>query len=632
MKKIVLLIIFFGLMVMPTVAQESITFQGVQYSAEEDGIRFWVDLSLDGYAERDLRVLLWFEDTETEELIRNADADDIYINSKNTLYIENSVRPCCESTMYSNKSIELYIPYDQFPAGDYSYYLFPTIYDDNGYVDGKRFRDIIIPYRAPIDKQYDVDALRYTYVDNGIWFYVDMMIKDHSNEPLKVIIWFKDQATGEYVRNPTASPDVRNRTNTLFLEKIIYPESDEASYSGNDLAFSISYYEFPDELTNYILEVSVYDNDYNYLHGQDMTQTVFSTNDHPFPESGVLIKNLDVDFDGSGVILHVDLMTENLTGDDYFVYAFFNYYNDDYIQNAIPIEDYYQIESGAIATNQNLNICCNERQTFNDIELFVPFNTFPVGSYSYYPTIAVYLDGDQTPLASRAFTGYELEVLGDDAPVGYIVNYEIDSVFVRQTFNSGSYSTGPSDQLMILYSLSQLDSENTILSGDQSIWVEHVGAYNNYLGDGQRLLVDMRADNRLAMRLEYVDVVDLDGYKEARDALKSGRRLASRAARSLTPRLFKIAAGAALRYTNGFLIIFDIISLFEEDQQIDTYERIFTPAELYQMYEATGAISDQHWHHEQFIVREPGTDFGHNYEMDVVFSLYGYFGHRLVEP
>lgn len=493
--------------------------------------------------------------------------------------------------------------------------LIPTVAQDGG--GGGAFLQ---------EDSFTVFDVYYEYETSGIRHSFDMVLEGRVDEDLSIVVWFKDAETGDYITNPYAPAKYRNSNNVIHLLQDFHKQSFVENYSPDDFSFLMPYEVFPGSRMNYTLEVSIHDAELNTIYVEYLTDTVIAVDGLSVPESGVLIRDLGVTFDDTGINLNIDLTADNLPVDDYSIYVFFLDYNAEFIQNAIPIEDYYQLPNGAIASVAELDLCCGSRVNLNDIELFVPFNAFPNGSYYYYPVIAVYLDGNEEAIEFREFEDMTIEVMGNERPVGYIVNFELDSLYIHQTFNAYIIGTPYHDQLMISYSLSQLDAGNNILSGDQGIWVDAV-ANGPQQGDQQRLLVDVQANNRLAMRYDFVDVVDLDGYRNARDALKQGRRVASQAAKSLTPRLFRAAARGALRYTNGFLLLYDIFSLFEEDQHIDSYERIFTPDELYALYQASGP---NEWETVSFSVGGPGYENGHNYEVDSVFSLHGYFRHQLV--
>lgn len=609
-------------------ATAGILFNDLQYVAEDDGLRFWLDLSITDYANRDLSIFLWFVDAATNDYLQNPAAYETYINSSDILYLSYDLLPCCQSVTYGIGDIHMFMPYDQLPDGDFVFYPQVTIYDENvEFIAEQSFTDLQISRDAELTTGSTIHKIEHQFADEGIWFLVDMTVTDRMGEDLSAYVWFMDDITGEFIKNPIASEDHRNNSDALFIKTDIQPTSALQTYTGTDLSLYIPYHEFPRSLTSYTPFVTLYDADLNEIDQQHFEDVVIQSTDHPAPTSGILIRDVTFEFGDDGIRYYVDMDTVGFAGQELEVIAFFRDYGDEYISSALPIDDYYNTDEGLIIGFATIEPCCTTQQAFsgeNRVEIYVPYNVFPVGTYSYYPVISVNRIGERDALKSRFFRDKAIDVLGDEPPAGYIVNYRIDELIGTHPINNnGMANSGPEwDDLLLVYSLYELDKAGELIPGDQRYWTKHVWPRTIHHEGFETILLDVLADSSLVVRMEFTEVVDLEATEEAVDSLRDVGKAARRGTRFL-PRVFRIAAKSAARYVNGMLLFYDIKAFFEKDNLFHTSERVITPIELLKFYQVTGARGE-----EWLLETEVMSGGGYSYEISQAYWLYGYAHHR----
>ena len=184
------------------------------------------------------------------------------------------------------------------------------------------------------------------------------------------------------------------------------------------------------------------------------------------------------------------------------------------------------------------------------------------------------------------------------------------------------------DDLLLVYSLYEIDSIGEAIPGDQRYWIHHVFPQGIYYEDFERIVLDVLADSTLVLRMEVNEVADLEDTREAINAMQDASKIARRGIQRIVPRVARIAAKSTLRYVNGMLMFYDIISFFDRDRFIGAYERHYTPDELHGLYRQTGAVGTT-WMSET--VNTGDEDTIHRYELEARMWLYGYFHHRLAE-
>jgi hypothetical protein len=615
----------------PTQAPSTgVIFNDLQVVEEDDGIRFWVDVSITNYANQELNLYLWLVDVASNEYLRNSDAHENYTNSSDTLYLEYNIKPCCESVTYGIGDIHMFIPYDQLPAGDYTFYPQITVYDENiEYIDERSFWDLEISNRPPATGSASFHRVEHQYVAEGMWFTVDMTVRDRAGQDLMVYLWFVDEATGEFIRNPIASEDHRNSSNSLLTSVEIQPTSNNETYNDTDVALYIPYHEFPRGSYNYSLFVGLYDAELNEITQDQFNDPIINSGDHPFPESNILVRDISYTFEDAGVRYYVDMDVNGFAGQELDVYAFFRTYSEEYIQSALQMDNYYQTDLGSIIAFNTITPCCEGVQSYtgdSKIELYVPYNVFPHGTYSYFPVIGVSYAGEQDQIKTRFFRDKTIEVLGDEQPAGYIVNYKIEQLDgVRPSNFGGMANSGPEwDDLLLTYSLYEIDRNGTTIPGEQNYWTGYIWRNSTHTEGFETILLDIPADSYLMVRSEFMEVVDMDATEDAVDALRDVGKAARKGARFL-PRVFRVAAKSAGRYVNGMLLWYDIIAFFEKDRLLGVYERSISPDELYQMYLQTGARGET-WLVDHATAGGEQGDY-YQYDMTLEYWLYGYARH-----
>ncbi len=467
--------------------------------------------------------------------------------------------------------------------------------------------------------------LSYQLQDDGVWFLVDADIPNRATQNLTTYIWFKDVETDEWLRNPLASDSVSNNNDTLFLYETITPTQVDQQYRGTDLSFYMPYYEFPRGTYNYYPVMILLDESGEQIHREDFTTTVINSTDHPTPDSGIVIRDISARFEDAGVTYFIDMDTIGYSSQELDVFLFFSDYGEEFLQNALPIEDYFQTDSGKILGWASITPCCDEINLFtgdHTISIYVPYNAFVPGTYSYFPVVTVERADEDEILESRSFREKQVRVLGDERPAGYIVNYLIDQIDVVYTTRHYTMNGRTWDNLMLSYTIYEVDSTGEEIPGEQqffidSVWSGSIRTSENFV----TLLVDVLADSTLVEHMEFVDVANVEETKEARDALEDAGKLAKRGLRRLTLRVARVAAKSALRYVNGMLLIYDIVAFFEKDRLFDTIERTYSPDDLYQMWQQTGQNDNRdYWVTQDFANENQGL-----YEMTTKFWLYGYY-------
>ena len=359
----------------------AVSFENMQSAYEDDGVGFWLDLTVRGYNNQDVAVYLWFFDLAADDYLSNPNAHADYINNSDTLYVSQDIRPTGNT-----QSIQLFIPFDQFPVGDYEYYPQVTVYDDDLELLGSHdYDDMLLSYQAP-GTGVSVHDISVQFAEEGVWYLVDMTVNGHANEELTAYVWLWDDVAEEYIENPIASADHLSPSGALHTDVDLVPESDRADYTGTDVALYLPYYEFPTEYSDYMPFVAVYDDDNNKLGEQLFEETVLSPSDHPFPSSGVLIRHVEPIFEDAGIRYIIDLETRGYEGQMLDVVAHFSFYDDEFVYNALDIEGHYQSSDGDLFTYELVE----RPQASQRVSLYVPYNVFPAGSYSYFPVITIY--------------------------------------------------------------------------------------------------------------------------------------------------------------------------------------------------------------------------------------------------
>ena len=484
------------------------------------------------------------------------------------------------------------------------------------------------------------NGLSYQYAERGIWFLPDVTINNHSNENLRIYLWYRDQASSDFIRNPMASDDFRNDTNTLYVTEAFTPQQNNQRFSGNDLALYLPYYEFPRGNYTYAPYITIYDENLNLLASTEYRSTVIASADHPAPATNILIRDIEFDFGDSGITYRVDMDVMGYYGEDLQVVTFFGYNESDLINNALPLEDYYQTDAGRLIGWADFCICSANAQTFTDdnrIEVYVPYNAFPAATYWYYPIVTVQRLGETEALETRYFRDKLVDVLGDEPPAGYIVNYRIDELSVGYTWNWGSpaYGSPEWDDLLLIYGAYEIDNNGELIPGEQYYWTKYIWSNTRHTEDFETLLIDIPADSYFIVRFDYVEVVDLEATEDAIEGLRDAGKVAKAGARFITNRLARVAAKSILRYGNGVMLINDIHNFFAEDYVMDTEERSYSPEDLYEFYLATGAVRDRESNIPRFVdlsddgwvTREIQSD-ATMYNTKVKFWLYGYPAQR----
>lgn len=609
-----------------------ISINDLQYVNEDNGIRFWLDMSVTDYANHDLLIVLWFIDGATGEYITNPSAYEDYINSNGLLRLTYDLQPCCQSVTYGIGDIQIFLPYDQLPAGDSTFYPQVSVYDDNiELIEKREFTTLLLPNTAIDNTGATIHYIEHQFADEGMWFLVDMTVNNRINEDLSLYVWFRDEITGEFIQNPSASDDHRNNGNSVFTTIDLKPESNTQNYIGTDASLYIPYHEFPRNLTNYMPFVTLYDAELNEIAQQGFADVVIQPSDYPAPASGLIIRDVTPVFEETGVRLSVDMDAIGYANRDLKVYAYFRDYGEEYIHSALPDEGYYTTDKGLIYTETLISpsIASQAFTGDNQVELYVPYNVFPVGTYPYFPVIGISYVGDEDSLKNRFFRDKTIDVLGDEPPVGYFVNYRIDELYAPFTANGGGMAnSGPEwDDLLLIYSLYEIDKTGQMIPGEQQFWTKYVWPRTRHNEDFETILLDIPASSNLVVRMEFTEVVDLESTEEAVDNLRQAGKLAKRGTRFL-PRLFRIAAKSAIRYGNNMMLFYDIIAFFDEDRVLDVYERVIPSDELYTLYQSTGAVGRE-WFTDT--VTSDSDNSRHSYELTLKYWLYGYAGHRMRE-
>ena len=610
----------------PPTPSSGIVFNDLHFVREADGIRFTVDVSVSGYGHRALGLYLWFVDAATSDYIKNPDATPDYVDSSGDLFLSYDLKPCCDS--FDSGQIQMFIPYEEFPDSEYSFYPQLAIYDENlTLLDEQSYADTTIAYSSSQTNTASIHSLDYQYADEGVRFLVDLTVHNRVNQDLTVNLWLIDNATGDYVQNPLADVAYRDTADDLVTSADLQPISANQQYTGTDLVLYIPYDEFPRGDYNYSPFVTVNDASLKEIARHQFTDKSISSADHPFPASGILIRDVEPQFDQAGVHFLVDFDAKGYSGQKLKLSTFFNDYSDQYIKSALPLPNYYVDSTGSIATDEVVTPCCDAIQSFtgdNRVDLYVPYNVFPVGTYSYYPSIGVSLDGATENLEWRVFKDRQIQVLGDQPPAGYIVNFKIDSLYGAHPLNAFRMAnTGRDwDNLLLTYGLNEVDASGETIPGGPHYWAHEVPWGPTYTDGFDTILLDVLASSNLVVRMDFVDVANMDATKKMIDQLRQGGDAAEAGAEFL-PRLFRVAAGAAGRYVNGWLWIYEIQDLLRKDIPFANYEHTISAARMFALYQQTGAIGDRNqWFTED--VKVGGINDEYQYDLTLSYWLYGY--------
>ncbi len=473
--------------------------------------------------------------------------------------------------------------------------------------------------------------LSYQLQEEGVWLWVDADIIDRATQELTVYLWFQNVTTSDWLQNPLASESKRNDINLLYLYQDVSSTVAHQQFRESDLSFFMPYFEFPRGIYEYYPVVTLVDGSGEQIDREDFTSTVIASSSHPAPESGIIIRDITARFEDSGVTYFIDMDTIGYSGQELDVFLFFSFYNDEFIQNALPIEGYYQTASGRLFSWATITPCCDEVNLFagdHAIPIYVPYNAFTLGSYSYFPVVTIERANENEILEARSFREKEVHVLGDERPAGYIVNYHIDQLDVVSTTRRMVMNGRTWDNLMLSYTIYEIDKNGESIPGEQQFYIESVGSGRTIdSSEFVPLLVDVLADSYLIEHMEFVDVANIEAAKEARDALEDAGELAKRGLRRLTLRVARVAAKAAIRYVNGMLLIYDIVAFFERDRLFATIDRSYSPDDLYQMWQQTGRDDNR----DYWVTQRHQNDGQGQYEVTTQFWLYGYFRHAWAE-
>jgi hypothetical protein len=121
----ILVAILAPLVTPPALAQDtrSADITRIDYEFERSGVRFYVDADLYNMRSQAAFVTIWFVDSGNNYLANAGNGSD-YEDSQGNLSVWDVVNPCCDSTEYSRANghtIDLFVPYSQFPSVDYDY-------------------------------------------------------------------------------------------------------------------------------------------------------------------------------------------------------------------------------------------------------------------------------------------------------------------------------------------------------------------------------------------------------------------------------------------------------------------------------------------------------------------------------
>ncbi len=632
MKKVGWLFILFGLLhVVTLLAQGASEVTNLQYTPDEHGVAFTVELIVEGYREQELDVYMWFYDPVQGDYVYNPSAHESFRTSGDALRVIEDIRPCCDTTYYADEDgrLDFYIPYSQFPAETEQFYPVVVVYQGSEELFRRSFPDDVLTVELPPVVFHSMDT---EITDDSIIYSLDMSVHNRRQQDLEIYIWFYSDDLEDYVRNPSALGEYRTTDNLVVVWDTIRPCCVAVNYTDSrNLDFELPFRQLPDGAYDFYPFVEVYEGD-ELIGRQTFEDAVLTHNDTeiPVPEVGAAIHDISYQFEEAGLRMFVDFAVNGYAGQNVDVYAWFrSAQTDEVLINPLEDETYSNTDN-QLRTATRTQACC-EQTVYNNMELYIPYNQFPSTDYRYryYPQIQIVVN-DVDVLTTRYFTNQQIEVLGDEAPVGYIVQMTFPSLYVQEVFAGVSLGYRW-DDVLIVYGMHEIDRHGTVVPGDQSYWTESVFPRNQYSPNGDAVYLDVLATSNLVVDLELWSLANIDATQDYIDGLKDARRVAQRGAQRLIPRLFRSAATGALRYVNGFLLIQDIASLFRQDTEISSDSLTFTPNQLFAMWQDEQnnprAIPANSIRRQDFEFRGESA----LYEGDLIFRMYGYAGQRAVE-
>ena len=631
MKKLAWLLV--ALMLLNAVvlqAQGESEVTSLSYSTDEHGVAFTVELIVDGYREQDLDVYMWFYDPIQDGYVYNPSAHESFRTNGDALRVIEDIRPCCDTTYYADEdgSLDFYMPYSQFPAETEQFYPVVAVYQGADELFRRSFADDVLPVENP---PVLLHGMTTEITDDSIIYSLDMSVHNRRQADLDIYIWLYSDDLADYVRNPAALGNYRTTDNSLIMTRSIHPCCVAVNYTGSQsLEFEMPFRQLPDGVYDFYPFVEVYEGD-ELIGRRTFEDVVLSHTDSEFfaPDIGAAIQGISYQFEEAGLRMFVDFEVNGYAGQNVDVYAWFRAASSDEVL-INPLEDEtYSNADNQLRTAIRTEACC-EQTVYTNAELYIPYNQFPSPDYRYryYPQIQIVVNDDEV-LTTRHFTNQQIEVLGDENPVGYIVQMNFPRLYVHEVYAGVSLGYRW-DDVLVVYGMHEIDRHGTLVPGDQSYWTESVFPRNRYSPNGDAVYLDVLATSNLVVDLELWSLANIDATQDYIDGLKDARRAAQRGAQRLIPRLLRSAATGALRYVNGFLLIQDIASLFRQDTEISSDSLTFTPAQLYAMWQDeqnSPAILANSIRRQDFEFR--GIEA--LYQGELMFRFYGYAGHRAVE-
>ena len=77
-------------------AQGESEVSDLRYEKDENGIAFTLDVLVEGFAEQELFVYVWFYDGDNAQYVANPSADEAYRTTNDSLTLWEDITPCCD--------------------------------------------------------------------------------------------------------------------------------------------------------------------------------------------------------------------------------------------------------------------------------------------------------------------------------------------------------------------------------------------------------------------------------------------------------------------------------------------------------------------------------------------------------
>ena len=468
-------------------------------------------------------------------------------------------------------SLEFYIPFDQFPSETEQFYPIVIVYQDSEIVLQRNFTDTVITVEQP---PVVIHGISTEIGEESIIYNIELLINNYEDQSVPVFIWLYNETTDEYVKNPAALPDYRTETDSVLVWDSIRPWDTTVNYvDDQSVRLEMPFRQLPDGDYDFYPIVVVYAGD--IIIGQRaFPDAVISTSDSviEIPEVGSRIRRVDYQFEEAGLRLLLDFGVNGFEGQEIEIASWFRDSDtNELLANALQDESYSNADSQLVATT-TFRACCEETN-FNDFELYIPYNQFPAGTYHYYPQIQIV--HEDTVLAVQDFADQPIEVLGNADPTGYIVELNVAEFSLNED----------AGEVLLTYGIHEIDQDEVVIPGDQRYWLENIQAGETYTQGFEPVYLGVLATSDLAVDLELLSVVDAEGTQAYIESLVEANATSRRGFQLLLPRAVRTATEDAGSYVNGFVLLDEIASFFNEDAILQTESLTLSPDELLTIYQ-----------------------------------------------